>query len=334
MPLTPWIRSSRSAALKKVKTTSSVLPRSPLPNPTHYNNCPFLKNSPLSPPPSSPPPIMMNKHHRIYNNSQDSSISPPSLSPSSSSSLRQKLKSSLCCFHSHSQRDDNSVNYSSDSQEPRLYRSTSMKVKPQRCLASHDVLIPPELKDKCKNLMSRIGAGGGRHRRRHSADFKYDPLSYALNFDEGENDDGYGCGNGNGNGVPSRDSVDVPLRNFASRLPASPPHTGIATPTYSWWLFRFLFFVRSFSFKEKKKKGGVGGGCGGYGGYYKYIYFYYICEYLLSLSLFFSDSTCNFAFFFFLFSRKGLQCLKFWFPLNNTKEFFQIYFLSFYFCVG
>ena len=251
MPLTPWIRSSRSVALKKVKTTSSVLPRSPLPNPTHYNNCPFLKNSPLS-----PPPITMNKHHRIYNNSQDSSISPQSLSPPSSTSLRQKLKSSLCCFHSHSQRDDNSVNYSSDSQEPRLYRSTSMKVKPQRCLASHDVLIPPELKDKCKNLMSRIGAGGGRHRRRHSADFKYDPLSYALNFDEGENDDGYGYGygNGNGDGVPSRDSVDVPLRNFASRLPASPPHTGIATPTYSWWLFRFLFFVRSFSFKEKKKK--------------------------------------------------------------------------------
>ncbi|XP_030949914.1 uncharacterized protein LOC115973815 [Quercus lobata] len=180
----------------------------------------------------------MNKHHRIYNNSQDSSILPPS--SSSSSSLKQKLKSSLCCFHSHSQRDDNSVNYSSDSQEPRLYRSTSMKLKPQRCLASHDALIPPELKDKCKNLMSRIGAGGGgggggggRHRRRHSADFKYDPLSYALNFDEGENDDGYGYGYGygncNGNGVPSRDSADVPLRNFASRLPASPPHTGIAT---------------------------------------------------------------------------------------------------------
>ncbi|KAF3964219.1 hypothetical protein ACB098_01G320000 [Castanea mollissima] len=176
----------------------------------------------------------MNKHHRIYNHSQDSSSSssspPPSLS-SSSSSLRQKLKSSLCCFHSHSQRDDNSVNFPSDSQEPRLYRSTSMRLKPRGCLASHDVLIPPELKDKCKNLMSRIGAGGGgRHRRRHSADFKYDPLSYALNFDEGENDDGhgYGYGNGDGNGEPSRDSVDVQLRNFASRLPASPPHTGIA----------------------------------------------------------------------------------------------------------
>lgn len=113
-----------------------------------------------------------------------------------------------------------------------------MRLKPRGCLASHDVLIPPELKDKCKNLMSRIGAGGvgggggGRHRRRHSADFKYDPLSYALNFDEGENDDGhgygYGYGNVNGNGEPSHDSVDVPLRNFASRLPASPPHTGIA----------------------------------------------------------------------------------------------------------
>lgn len=106
-----------------------------------------------------------------------------------------------------------------------------MRLKPRGCLASHDVLIPPELKDKCKNLMSRIGAGGvggggggGRHRRRHSADFKYDPLSYALNFDEGENDDGHGYGNGE----PSHDSVDVPLRNFASRLPASPPHTGIA----------------------------------------------------------------------------------------------------------
>ncbi|CAA6674667.1 unnamed protein product [Spirodela intermedia] len=37
----------------------------------------------------------------------------------------------------------------------------------------------PEIKDKCRGLISRLGKP-----RRQSGDFRYDPLSYALNFDE------------------------------------------------------------------------------------------------------------------------------------------------------
>ncbi|VVA23903.1 PREDICTED: LOC105637589 [Prunus dulcis] len=45
----------------------------------------------------------------------------------------------------------------------------------------------PEIKDRCLNLISRISGGArpGRGRRCHgSADFSYDPSSYALNFED------------------------------------------------------------------------------------------------------------------------------------------------------
>ncbi|KAH0989509.1 hypothetical protein GBA52_000992 [Prunus armeniaca] len=45
----------------------------------------------------------------------------------------------------------------------------------------------PEIKDRCLNLISRISGGArpGRGRRRYgSADFSYDPSSYALNFED------------------------------------------------------------------------------------------------------------------------------------------------------
>lgn len=57
----------------------------------------------------------------------------------------------------------------------------------------------PEVKGKSRNLMSRMG---GRHARRHSGDFSYDPLSYALNFDT---------------------SSDTHFDDFTARLPVSPP---------------------------------------------------------------------------------------------------------------
>ncbi|KAG6469131.1 hypothetical protein ZIOFF_073829 [Zingiber officinale] len=36
---------------------------------------------------------------------------------------------------------------------------------------------------------ARFCFGGGKHRRRHSTEFTYDALSYALNFDEGSDAD-------------------------------------------------------------------------------------------------------------------------------------------------
>ncbi|KAF3453026.1 hypothetical protein FNV43_RR03459 [Rhamnella rubrinervis] len=55
----------------------------------------------------------------------------------------------------------------------------------------------------------------GRHSRRHSTDFGYDPLSYSLNFDRGD-DENY--------------LDESPLRSFSARLPHSPP---VSTPPES-----------------------------------------------------------------------------------------------------
>ncbi|KAF8400569.1 hypothetical protein HHK36_013868 [Tetracentron sinense] len=115
------------------------------------------------------------------------------------SSLKNKLKSSIClscCFR-------NGHHETLESEEkPRLIRSSSTWLRSR----AHEL---PEVKEKCRNLISRIGKG-----RKHSADFRYDALSYALNFDEGFGDS----------------QVDeFPLRNFSARLPATPPPPNFST---------------------------------------------------------------------------------------------------------
>lgn len=133
---------------------------------------------------------------------------------SGSSPLKQKRKPTLylsCCFRNNNNTNRNheilESPSSDDSSKPRLsLRSPTSWLKSR----THHLHLPhnhnhefPEFKDKCKNLFCKIGRG-----RRHSADFRYDPLSYALNFDEGTSDDNL---------------VDeFPLRNFSSRLPPSP----------------------------------------------------------------------------------------------------------------
>lgn len=49
----------------------------------------------------------------------------------------------------------------------------------------------------------------GRQRHHVSADFSYDPLSYAMNFEDDE--------------TSLDDYEEFPARNFAARLPLSPP---------------------------------------------------------------------------------------------------------------
>ncbi|CAI8610454.1 unnamed protein product [Vicia faba] len=105
-------------------------------------------------------------------------------------SLKYKLKSSLCfsCCFSHRRV------------KPRIVRCSS--------LGTHDNSRSTEfshLKEKCSNFISRLS----RHRRRHSADFHYDPFSYALNFEDDTN---------------TEKSVNN-LKSFSARLPASPPST-------------------------------------------------------------------------------------------------------------
>ncbi|PPD74108.1 hypothetical protein GOBAR_DD28963 [Gossypium barbadense] len=119
-----------------------------------------------------------------------------STSPISPASLKQKLKSS---FRLPWQRHQNNQRLAaSDNNSPRLTSSTRLK--------------SPEFKDKYRNLINRIG-NGHRHShshslgRRNSAEFRYDPSSYALNFDEGCDDCQFD---------------EFPFRNFTARLPPSP----------------------------------------------------------------------------------------------------------------
>lgn len=72
----------------------------------------------------------------------------------------------------------------------------------------------PEIKDRCRNLMSRIGgARQGRGRRRSaSADFSYDASSYALNFED----------------ETTRADDQLLLQGLSSRLP--PSASGSLTP--------------------------------------------------------------------------------------------------------
>ncbi|KZV57874.1 hypothetical protein F511_03443 [Dorcoceras hygrometricum] len=79
----------------------------------------------------------------------------------------------------------------------------------------------PEIKEKCRNLISRMG----RHRRHSSAEFSYGPLSYALNF---END------------VPSSPDDELRINNFTSRLPSSPPRRKTESPSDHYQLPRML----------------------------------------------------------------------------------------------
>ncbi|KAG4932835.1 hypothetical protein AAZX31_17G102200 [Glycine max] len=111
--------------------------------------------------------------------------------PGSPHSLKNRLRFSLCfsCCFPHHQRV-----------RPRIVRSASLHNKPR----STDFPFP-QLKEKCCNFINRIG---GRHRRRHSADFHYDALSYALNFEDYATAD--------------ERHVDE-LKSFSARLPASPP---------------------------------------------------------------------------------------------------------------
>jgi hypothetical protein len=110
-------------------------------------------------------------------------------------SLKYKIKSSICfscCFSHHRVK-------------PRIVRSSSLRTHNHNHNNSSRSTDFPYLKEKCSNFFSRIT----HHRRRHSADFHYDALSYALNFEDDANDD---------------KSVND-LTSFSARLPASPPST-------------------------------------------------------------------------------------------------------------
>ncbi|CAB1184622.1 unnamed protein product [Spirodela intermedia] len=118
-------------------------------------------------------------------------------------SLKRRIRSSncfSCCFRGRGGEPAESP--TEGAQEPSLMSSSAAWVRSK----ANEI---PELKDKCRNLVSRMGRS-----RRHSGDFRYDPLSYARNFDEGPDFD-------------EEEEVspsDLQFRSFSARLPPTPPH--------------------------------------------------------------------------------------------------------------
>ncbi|CAN4076899.1 unnamed protein product [Withania somnifera] len=114
------------------------------------------------------------------------------------SSLRAKYEttSSLsCCFFNSHRRSD----LFESSPSPTRFSSCWFRNK-----TTHDQSFP-EIRGKCKSFIHRMD----RQRRHVSADFSYDPLSYAMNFEDDE--------------TSFDDYEDFPARNFAARLPLSLP---------------------------------------------------------------------------------------------------------------
>ncbi|KAL0910307.1 hypothetical protein M5K25_021275 [Dendrobium thyrsiflorum] len=120
-----------------------------------------------------------------------SSTSPQLPSPS----LKQKIRSAncfSCCFRASEAGEDQPV------VGPSLIRSSSMWIRSKAGEL-------PDIKERYRWLMAR----SGKSSRRGIGEFRYDPLSYALNFDEG--------------GEEESDEADgFRYRNFSSRLPATP----------------------------------------------------------------------------------------------------------------
>ncbi|KAD3067845.1 hypothetical protein R6Q59_018043 [Mikania micrantha] len=130
-------------------------------------------------------------------------------------SLKDKIKQFFClacCFTANRRetlRSDSSSSAGDATKRPLFFVGASSKWIKSR--ASVDL---PEIKHKCCNLISRIGGNQYHRRRRSSADFSYDPLSYALNFEEDA------CG--------SLEDDDDAVKSFVSRLPPSPPPSSVA----------------------------------------------------------------------------------------------------------
>ncbi|XP_048228324.1 uncharacterized protein LOC125369587 [Ricinus communis] len=141
----------------------------------------------------------------------------------SSPSFKQKLKHKyIACLPSAFRRNNNHNQNTGSLPSSPAVDSENSSAHPKQ-----PTLIRTSSIDKCKNFITRIGRNaqglthghgqsnghahshGRGHRRRHSlsANFRYDAMSYALNFDEG-----------NDESVES----EYHLRSFSSRLPQSP----------------------------------------------------------------------------------------------------------------
>lgn len=128
--------------------------------------------------------------------------------PVSPPSLKSKLKDSLCfscCFRRHHHGHRQVLDSPTGQPAPPLPSDDKPTLLWLKTRKAHD--LKDDIKDRCMMVFGRAGNGINRHHRRHSsAEFRYDPLSYSLNFEDGFDEDD-----------------EYPLRNFSARLPPSQP---------------------------------------------------------------------------------------------------------------
>ena len=70
--------------------------------------------------------------------------------------------------------------------EPSSPGSPSFKSSPSSWIRSKTADLPEDIKDKVSNFFSKIVAGRSKSSRRpiNTSEFRYDPESYALNFED------------------------------------------------------------------------------------------------------------------------------------------------------
>ncbi|KAB2080254.1 hypothetical protein ERO13_A05G056900v2 [Gossypium hirsutum] len=118
----------------------------------------------------------------MYNDSYKFSFSSPR------ERIKEKMKSSISCF----------------GWTPYIEISVAMGQIEEEVKKSRTPRTP-HIKEKCKSFISRIGKGG--RKQYNSSDFSYDPLSYALNFEDETH---------------LADKLQNNIMNFTSRLPPTP----------------------------------------------------------------------------------------------------------------
>ncbi|CAH8384907.1 unnamed protein product [Eruca vesicaria subsp. sativa] len=140
-------------------------------------------------------------------------------------SFRKKLKSKLCIAGGCFRTTNNPQSLPEQPLSPTTPNETSTQSPHGGGIKNKSPRLARTLSkshEKCKNLIHRIGEG--KHVRRHTADFHYDPSSYALNFDRGDEDEHVNR---------------FPLYNFSSRLPHSPPSSA-TSPASSFTIHNLL----------------------------------------------------------------------------------------------
>ncbi|KAK3437139.1 hypothetical protein EUGRSUZ_C01699 [Eucalyptus grandis] len=119
--------------------------------------------------------------------------------------FHHKLRSSspsllFSCFHDggHAAAYHEATSSDCDDGHPRKVRSTAQE------------LLLPEIRYRCRSLIARIGRcrwRPGHAAAAASSEFGYDPMSYALNFEDDRS---------------WESDEEFSMRNFSARLPVSP----------------------------------------------------------------------------------------------------------------